>query len=155
MANVGRVENSVFELKDKTINLKCGKTEHTYSLGNITGFYDKKNLYILRINNRAYTYITKDSFTVGTADDFASYIRGNMTVKKEQNFRREFAIVGAIIISALSVVLATLMVISYLTSADYSYEQRINMNSSELLLLNDNDLCNIVYERIEDRIYNI
>lgn len=152
--NVGKIENSLFELKDKTINLKCGKTEHTYSLSDITGFYDKKNLYILRINNRAYTYITKDSFTVGTADDFASYIRGNMTVKKEKNFRSVFVIAGTIIISALSVMLATLMVIAYLTSEDYSYEQRINMNSSELSVLNDDDLCNTVYERIENKKYD-
>lgn len=142
-------EFETVRVTDDKISLSTGMQESVLALSDITGFYDKDNLYILRFREKVFLYITKDSFTVGDSESFASFIRGKMTYIRESKSKR---IIMSVLTIFLIAMVCTSFFVTIITNANnYTYEEYVQMSNDELLQLDDKELCDAISCKVSEK----
>lgn len=137
------------------LEIRCGNAENLLDVSTITALIEKKNLYILRLNNRHYAYVAKDCFTIGTANDFASYIRSNMTQKKDKRAIRISSGILAVILTLLTfTVLVPASIFVAVRNEQSTYQDYIEMDTEELQSLDDEKLYDAISAKVDDKHYH-
>lgn len=150
--NGGEKVNAHIEISDRII-IKQGKTKQEFALTDVTGFYDKKNIFILRYHKNVYSYIDKSSFVKGSAEEFAEFIKPHIKPQKESKALRVLQIVLVSFVCCCTLIL-TLASAFTITSApvkdsiDFS-----DMTNEQLAEIQDSTmLCSAVYSKIDENI---
>lgn len=144
--NGKNISDEIITVTDEKIILVNGVNSGVFNLSDITGFYDKDDIYIIRLHRKAFAYVTKESFTLGDSESFAAFIRGRMTVVKEKKPTKIFITVLTICIIALTSVLFCLTIV--MNANHYTYEEYMQLDSEELLNLRDDELCYVISSKI-------
>lgn len=136
------------------LDIRCGSSKSLVNASDVTAFYEKKDLYILRFSKFHYAYVVKDGFTIGNPNDFAAYIRSNMTQKRERRTMRILSGILAVILTLTT--FGTLLPASLyvaVRSEQSSYENYTEMNASQLAELGDEELYDAVSARVDAKYY--
>lgn len=150
--NNGKLCDQELRITDK-LELKCGNGKNEIELNQISALYEKKNLYILRLNKRHYTYVLKDAFTTGNAEDFAAYIRSHTTQKKESRIIRLIAVILVVFATVGTIIAASGVAFVSLVNQNQSYQDYIEMDSQQLSNLDDEELYEAVAAKIDNKYY--
>jgi transcriptional regulator with XRE-family HTH domain len=150
--NNGEKMPTRYEISDK-LRIVEGSIKQEFAINNITGFYNKKNIYVLRFGKMTYAYIPKNSFTKGTAEEFEQFITPLVNHNEVNKGRKILHIVLATIFVFGIIVfsISALFLGNKSTDAVYSHDY-LTMTESEIKSLDDEDLYWAINARCYDKV---
>lgn len=129
------------------IYLDNGTSHHReYDFCDVTGFYDYKGYYVIKLYKRVFLSSKKSSLQDATTEEFEQYVKSRITPKKESHVRQ---IIATIVCVLLIIDTVTFGIASVYMAND---DSNVEYSTEEIVQMDDNNLCYEVIDKIYDKI---
>lgn len=143
--NGNKSVDSKLEISDR-IYLDNSTRHWVYNFSDVTGFYDYKDYYIIKIHKRVMIASKKSELQTGDNAEFEEYFKSKITQKNESRFR----FVLNIVLSVMLITEAIIMGLLLLYTVDFNSIEK-PYTIEEIVELDDESICDKVYDKVYDK----